>query len=164
MQHHQASGFARSAIPLRLLGRLEACVPWGLKKRLIEQRLNQLFATDLAEEAFDFLEGRALALHLEDGSLRITLGVLNQQFVLLPGGAEATIRGRWPAFVRLALRQEDPDSLFFQRQLLIEGDTELGLGVKNLLDSLEWSLEQGVEGRVLAFLARLDQPEAPVRA
>ncbi|EXJ09542.1 ubiquinone anaerobic biosynthesis accessory factor UbiT [Nitrincola nitratireducens] len=38
----------------------------------------------------------------------------------------------------MAKRTEDPDSLFFQRQLSIEGDTELGLGIKNLLDSLEW--------------------------
>ena len=39
--------------------------------------------------------------------------------------------------MRLASRQEDQDTLFFQRSLMIEGDTELGLGIKNLLDSLE---------------------------
>lgn len=33
--------------------------------------------------------------------------------------------------------KEDPDSLFFQRRLRIEGDTELGLEVKNLMDSLD---------------------------
>jgi predicted lipid carrier protein YhbT len=35
----------------------------------------------------------------------------------------------------LVSRQEDPDTLFFLRRLMIEGDTELGLAVKNLLDS-----------------------------
>ena len=35
-------------------------------------------------------------------------------------------------------RQEDPDTLFFNRSLAIEGDTELGLRVKNMLDALEW--------------------------
>jgi predicted lipid carrier protein YhbT len=35
-------------------------------------------------------------------------------------------------------RQEDPDTLFFNRSLSIEGDTELGLRVKNMLDALEW--------------------------
>jgi predicted lipid carrier protein YhbT len=30
--------------------------------------------------------------------------------------------------------------LFFQRRLVIEGDTELGLALKNLLDSLDWHL------------------------
>ncbi len=40
-------------------------------------------------------------------------------------------------FVRLAQRQEDPDTLFFSRRLSMEGDTELGLVVKNTLDALE---------------------------
>ncbi|MCP9761279.1 Sterol-binding domain protein, partial [Aquitalea sp. S1-19] len=40
---------------------------------------------------------------------------------------------------RMMLREEDPDTLFFNRKLVIEGDTELGLIVKNLLDSVDWS-------------------------
>lgn len=39
--------------------------------------------------------------------------------------------------VLIAARKEDPDTLFFQRRLRIEGDTELGLYVKNLLDAFE---------------------------
>ncbi|MGU3845410.1 ubiquinone anaerobic biosynthesis accessory factor UbiT, partial [Vibrio diabolicus] len=42
--------------------------------------------------------------------------------------------------VLIAGRKEDPDTLFFQRRLSIEGDTELGLEVKNLMDSVD--LEQ----------------------
>ncbi|MGB7997639.1 MAG: SCP2 sterol-binding domain-containing protein, partial [Photobacterium halotolerans] len=34
-------------------------------------------------------------------------------------------------------RKVDPDTLFFQRRLTMQGDTELGLAVKNLLDSLD---------------------------
>ena len=41
-------------------------------------------------------------------------------------------------FLRLAQRQEDPDTLFFNRELEITGDTELGLIVKNMLDAVEW--------------------------
>jgi len=33
--------------------------------------------------------------------------------------------------------KEDPDTLFFQRRLKIEGDTEQGLEVKNLIDALD---------------------------
>jgi len=40
-------------------------------------------------------------------------------------------------FLMLALRKEDPDTLFFSRRLCMEGDTELGLLVKNTLDALE---------------------------
>jgi len=38
---------------------------------------------------------------------------------------------------RLALRLEDPDTLFFDRRLRIEGDTNLGLRVKNMLDAVD---------------------------
>jgi len=48
-----------------------------------------------------------------------------------------SISGNWREFLLLASRQEDPDTLFFRRRLVIEGDTELGLGVKNLIDSLD---------------------------
>ena len=41
------------------------------------------------------------------------------------------------AYLQMLARQEDPDTLFFHRRLLIEGDTELGLLVKNLLDRVE---------------------------
>jgi predicted lipid carrier protein YhbT len=42
------------------------------------------------------------------------------------------------AYLQMVSRQEDPDTLFFNRTLSIEGDTELGLLVKNMLDALEW--------------------------
>ena len=44
------------------------------------------------------------------------------------------------SFLQLLTRQEDPDTLFFNRQLTIEGDTELGLLVKNMLDAMDWSM------------------------
>ena len=43
----------------------------------------------------------------------------------------AALRGR-------GLRLEDPDTLFFSRRLVIEGDTELGLALKNALDAASW--------------------------
>jgi len=42
------------------------------------------------------------------------------------------------AYLQLLARQEDPDTLFFKRELAITGDTELGLIVKNMLDAVEW--------------------------
>lgn len=42
------------------------------------------------------------------------------------------------AYLQLLARQEDPDTLFFNRELEITGDTELGLIVKNMLDAVEW--------------------------
>jgi predicted lipid carrier protein YhbT len=41
-------------------------------------------------------------------------------------------------FYLLAMRKEDPDTLFFNRRLVVEGDTELGLIAKNTLDAIEY--------------------------
>ena len=61
-------------------------------------------------------------------------------------------------FLRLAQRLEDPDTLFFNRRLSMEGDTELGLVVKNTLDALELpvlDLQQWAPRQLLARLAAL---------
>jgi len=50
--------------------------------------------------------------------------------------ADLTITATAQDFLSLALRREDPDTLFFSRRLLMEGDTELGLLLKNTLDGL----------------------------
>ncbi|HBI80195.1 MAG TPA: sterol-binding protein, partial [Marinobacter adhaerens] len=68
----------------------------------------------------------------------ITIGFWAARLRVVDGPGEATIRGSLAAFRTLAERRQDPDQLFFQRRLVIEGDTELGLSLKNLLDSIEW--------------------------
>ena len=52
------------------------------------------------------------------------------------GKADVTIRAEARDYLALALRREDPDTLFFTRRIVIEGDTALGLEVKNALDAL----------------------------
>ena len=51
---------------------------------------------------------------------------------------DVTIRASLRDYVALALRREDADTLFFRRRLVIEGDTALGLALKNGIDSLAW--------------------------
>ena len=72
-----------------------------------------------------------------------------------PGEADLTISASAYDFVLLARRQEDPDSLFFSRRLAMEGDTELGLLVKNTIDAIElpvFSIAQFKPSQVLARL------------
>lgn len=126
---------ARTLVPL-----VDARLPWALKQGLVEVPLNQLFAEALAEGDFDELEGRVLRLELDDATTGVTLGLWGGRLRMATLTPEATIRGTTEAFRRLAQRREDPDRLFFQRQLVIEGDTELGLAVKNLLDAVEWRI------------------------
>ena len=55
-----------------------------------------------------------------------------------PAAPDLRFRANLSAYLQLLARQEDPDTLFFNRELSIEGDTELGLIVKNMLDAIEW--------------------------
>ena len=48
------------------------------------------------------------------------------------------MRGSTTDLLGLASRHEDADTLFFQRRLVLTGDVELGLTVRNLLDRLPW--------------------------
>lgn len=51
--------------------------------------------------------------------------------------ADLTLSATAHDFLLLAQRRQDPDTLFFSRRLSMEGDTELGLVVKNALDAIE---------------------------
>ncbi|GGY78563.1 ubiquinone anaerobic biosynthesis accessory factor UbiT [Marinobacter zhanjiangensis] len=130
--------FAPSPAPL--IRRAEQRVPFLFRQLATETPLNRMFADAIAEGEFDDFEGRTLRLEIDGGQPGVTLGLWQGRLRFVYGPGEATIRGNWSAFYQLANRKQDPDQLFFQRKLIIEGDTELGLGIKNLLDSLEWSL------------------------
>ena len=130
--------FTPSAAPV--LDAIDRRVPMAIKQLAAEAPLNRLFATAIAEGEFDDFEGRTLRLEIGGGQPGITIGYWRGRLRIVEGPGEATIRGGWDAFYQLAGRKLDPDQLFFQRKLVIEGDTELGLGIKNLLDSLEWSI------------------------
>jgi predicted lipid carrier protein YhbT len=54
------------------------------------------------------------------------------------GKPDVTMRASLADYAALALRREDPDTLFFTRRLVLEGDTALGLEIKNALDAIAW--------------------------
>ena len=66
------------------------------------------------------------------------LGGMFRPLFSVPESPDLAFRANLSAFLQLAARQEDPDTLFISRELSIEGDTELGLIVKNMLDAIEW--------------------------
>ena len=153
------SRLPRPPAPTRLIRALDPRVPLVLKRQLVERLLNRTFAEPLAEGDFDALAGRRVCLHVEDLGVVLTLTLEGEQFLLTTDQGEATIRGGWREFLCLATRREDPDALFFQRRLVIEGDTELGLTVKNLLDSREEGLAQGRLGEWLVRFERMARQE-----
>lgn len=131
---------------------LAARTPFLLQRIALERSLNQLFAEPLVEGAFEALEGHWMRLEVPDLGLGWCLTCDRQTLrIAAQVPVQVTIRGNWREFLLLASRQEDPDTLFFRRRLVIEGDTELGLAIKNLIDSLDpdmlppwlWTLLQG---------------------
>lgn len=113
-------------------------VPFVIQRVALQQALNRCLAEPLRDGEFDLLCGRWLCLRIPDLDLAWYL-TRNRDGLQIAERAKAdvTIRGNWREFLLLASRQEDPDTLFFRRRLVIEGDTELGLTLKNLIDSLD---------------------------
>lgn len=117
---------------------LAAHMPFTLQRLALERSLNHVFAEPLADDAFEALEGRWMRLEVADLNLAWCLSCDRKRLrIAEQAPVQVTIRGNWREFLLLASRQEDPDTLFFRRRLVIEGDTELGLAIKNLIDSLD---------------------------
>lgn len=115
--------------------------PFALKRQVLEQVLSWQFRQALAEGELEFLEGRWLSIHVRDiGLLWYTSVVDGRLVVSQQADADVSFSADASDLLMIAARKQDPDTLFFQRRLVIEGDTELGLYVKNLMDAIE--LEQ----------------------
>ena len=89
------------------------------------------------EEDFCWLIGKTVRLLVSDLDRGVNLTFDGQRFRSANLPADVTFGASLADYLILARRQEDPDTLFFQRRLTIEGDTEIGLALKNLLDSTD---------------------------
>jgi len=83
----------------------------------------------------------------------VTVSLNGRIFLPARGAPDVTIRARPRDYLSLALRREDPDTLFFTRRLVMEGDTDLGLTVKNALDAVDWDALPGPLAKLSAKLA-----------
>ena len=113
-------------------------VPESVHSRLLCTALNRLLKPELGDGELDFLADRCLAIRVLDLEARYRITLREGRLVAAGGQApDLTLSGDTEEFMLLATRTEDPDTLFFQRRLHLDGDTELGLMVKNFLDALE---------------------------
>ncbi|SIT05596.1 ubiquinone anaerobic biosynthesis accessory factor UbiT [Neptunomonas antarctica] len=130
----------KKASVLHIVRYTEPKLPFFVRKRIAEQTLNYLFREQLNDDEFYFLEGQQLGLDIRDIDIRIAFTCRDEKLVVLPADKpDAWIRGDAKDFIQMAGQDVDPDTLFFQRRLVIEGNTELGLTIKNLMDSVDWS-------------------------
>ncbi|MBU0750636.1 MAG: SCP2 sterol-binding domain-containing protein [Gammaproteobacteria bacterium] len=107
----------------------------GALNAAMSKRLGNLLPRDLLEPMI----GKRVTIRVLDAgmTLRFAYGErgFRPSFETTP--ADLTMSARSRDFLALLLREEDPDTLFFSRRLLMEGDTDLGLLVKNTLDGID---------------------------
>lgn len=137
--------------------------PFALKRQVLEQVLSWQFRQALAEGELEFLEGRWLSIHVRDiGLLWYTSVVDGRLVVSQQADADVSFSADASDLLMIAARKQDPDTLFFQRRLVIEGDTEMGLYVKNLMDAIE--LEQMPKALRVMLLQLADFVEAGLKS
>lgn len=117
-------------------------LPQVVQKKALLEGLKLVFKEALEDGDFEFLEDKWLKVEVKDLQLHWYISYQNQHLVVADKAQKEDVcfSGNLNDLVLIAGRKEDPDTLFFQRRLTIEGDTELGLEVKNLMDSVD--LEQ----------------------
>ena len=133
--------------------------PFAIKRQVLEQVLRWQFQQALADGELEFLEGRWLSIQVRDIGLTWYTSVENSQLIVRESAeADVSFCADASDLLMIAARKQDPDTLFFQRRLVIEGDTELGLYVKNLMDAIE--LEQMPKALRIMLLQLADFVEA----
>ena len=121
-------------------------LPDALHTELFSRTFNHLLKGQWVLEQLDELEGKRISIGITDSKSELIFLVRDRRLIRsrlkdAPAGFDVRIAGTLESFWKLASRVEDPDTLFFNRQLTIEGETDTGLFVKNMLDSLDFDPE-----------------------
>jgi O2-independent ubiquinone biosynthesis accessory factor UbiT len=105
----------------------------------LEWAFNQTLKESLCGDELSFLHGRTVSVQVQDIGLSFSVTMTEQQLAVKVklGAGDVTIKGKMMDFLVLMAGKVDPDTLFFSRRLSLTGDTELGLHVKNFLDTLD---------------------------
>lgn len=100
--------------------------------------LDRLLLPRLDEGTRKALAERTVEVELVETGVRVRLRLGPKGFQVARGGGEVAlrIRARTDALWRLTRGEDDADRLFFERALVMEGDTEYGLVLKNTLDAI----------------------------
>ena len=134
------------------VAKLVSRLPQQPPTRLLTLALNLALDRVLPRDTLAPLSGRHLQMRVLDAGLTLDFSLDEKGFHRFapdqPQKPDLVISATTRDFIALALREEDPDTLFFSRRLRMEGDTDLGLLVKNTLDAVDWdALKTRLSGR-----------------
>lgn len=142
------------------LGALAARLPTLPHSVALGVALNLALGSILPRESLEPLSGKRVRIRATDAGLAAQVRYDGRRFrpESATGAADVTLSAAAHDFWLLASRREDADTLFFARRLVMEGDTDLGLIVKNTLDAVDWpqlSPADLLPHRALPLIARL---------
>ena len=122
--------------------------------------VNHLLQKERQQGELEFLDGQTARVEVTDLNLTFSLTLIGQRLVVkVPGDkGDATLKADQNAMLQILHGEADPDTLFFRRKLLITGDTELGLYIKNLIDTID--LTQRIPRPLMRFLTKIHQASA----
>ncbi|WP_275442325.1 SCP2 sterol-binding domain-containing protein [Pseudoalteromonas sp. OOF1S-7] len=129
------------------LSRLTYIMPCTAMSAALEFHLNNIFKTQITSGELSFLVDKCICIDVNNISLslfisldneteRLTILVIKSAFIAQKMTRfDGKLTGSSDALLQLLAGKRDPDTLFFRRELAIEGDTELCLEFKNWLDT-----------------------------
>jgi predicted lipid carrier protein YhbT len=133
---------ATAANPLaRVAARLQPIVrrlPMQPPTFALALALNRFLLGRLPADAREALSNRCVEVAVTDLGLVLRLQLGRAGFDIAPPNAPVVLRiaAASPDYWRLLRGRDDADRLFFERALVMEGDTEMGLILKNTLDAI----------------------------
>lgn len=139
--------------PLKLFLRT---VPDSIHSQLFCRVCTQLMRGQSIVKKLEKLEGKVVRLTITDTGNSWCFRFVANGLKMVTNSRVAVdvhIKGSLKIFLLLATHNEDPDTLFFNQELCLEGNTEDGLYLRNILDAMEFNTTahlQKVFGRSVA--------------
>lgn len=130
-------------------------LPMKLNCLVIGQVINSVFAEQIAEGDFDFLEDQQLQIEVLDADLFVAISFSENKiqcthFASHATESDASLSIDTGNAIKLIQQEIDPDTLFFHRKLKISGDTELAHQVKNTIDTIDPEVIPGLLMRLIS--------------
>lgn len=144
------------SIALKPLSHFLRFVPDKVHTHLLSRFGGHLMKEQAITSRLDFMEGKRLKLTIKDTGNCWKFIIRSNRLVddmKSKTVSDVHIQGDLKTFLLLATGNEDPDSLFFSRHLSLEGNTEDGLYIKNLIDAMDFDITvylKSILGQTLA--------------
>lgn len=145
MKHHpiQSPAAPRGVSSLHAMAkervrRVVQALPIEPPSFVLAQALNRVLLPRIPADARQLLSNRTVEILVTDVGLRVRLQLADGGFRVAPTTSATELRVLAPAasYLRLLRGEDDADRLFFERVLVMEGDTEMGVVLKNTLDAI----------------------------